>query len=108
MEILGAEEAIPLRGRGAPKKYPWDSWFKSGQTTRIFKGEDFTVDTVTMRQMVYQKAKGYGGRVSTTLGRDVHDRECIDMTFYAHVPVDEDIWPEGLEERDPRGEPLRP
>jgi len=91
MEILDPSEALPLRGRGAPSKYPWDSWFRNGQTVRIFKGEDFEVDIVTMRQMIYQKAKSFGGRVSTALGKDARGRQCLDVTYYMQKELDLEI-----------------
>jgi hypothetical protein len=89
MEILSKEDALPLRVRGN-SKYPWDEWFRHGVSVRIFKGEDFSVSVITMRQQIYQKAKGLGGRVATSLGRDVSGRDCIDITYYSPPSDPED------------------
>jgi hypothetical protein len=89
MEILPEDQALPVRGRGY-NKYPWESWFRHRTTVRIFKGEDFHVSVITMRQQIYQKAKGYGGKVATSLGRDLKGRECIDITYYSAPSDPED------------------
>jgi hypothetical protein len=95
MEILSKEDALPIRARGY-NKYPWEEWFRHGQTVRIFKGEDFSVSVITMRQQIYQKAKAYGGRVATSLGKDASNRECVDITYYS-PPSDPEDELQGVE-----------
>jgi hypothetical protein len=113
MEILDPSEALPLRGRGAAGKYPWDTWLQDKQTVRIFQGEDFKVNVVTMRQMIYQKAAALGGKVSTAVGKDLSGRACIDLTFHAAEDLElemsqdfDNLFDKG--ERNPLREPLGP
>jgi hypothetical protein len=97
MEILDDSESLPIRGRGSTK-YPWETWLKHGQTVRIFKGEDFNVNVVTMRQMIYQKAKAFGGRAATAVGRDARGRECVDVTY--HAPIGRELSAEDEDDFD--------
>jgi hypothetical protein len=92
MEILDASQALPMRGRGAPPKYDWDTWYKHGQTGMITKGEDFECDVQVMRQQMYQKAKALGGKVSTEVRHLLNDKTVIVFTFMrVEQFIDEDL-----------------
>lgn len=82
MEIIEGYQ-VPLHGRGAPPKYPWNTWFKHGVTVCIVKGEDFDVDVQIMRQMLYARAKVEHGRVSTEIKETMSKKQCIWLTFYS-------------------------
>jgi hypothetical protein len=82
MEIIEGY-TVPLRGRGAPQKYPWDQWLKHGVTVCIVKGEDFDVDVQIMRQMLYAKSKTLQGRVSTEIRETITHKPCIWLTYHS-------------------------
>ena len=79
MTILPEEEAIPPRGPGRPSKYPWNEWFKHGQTVRINRGQHYDIPTENMRIQVNKAARRPSGRVATRAGLR---GEYLQFTFY--------------------------
>ena len=57
------------RSQLAVSKYPWHIWL-DGNTWALHHEVDFHVDPVSMRTMVYHKARRSGLRVQTRLRAD--------------------------------------
>ncbi len=85
MTIMSEEHALPPRGPGRPAKYPWNEWFKHGQTIRVTRGQHYDISTENFRIQVNKAARRHSGRVSTEI---VGHGQGLMFTFYLEDDLD--------------------
>lgn len=73
-----AEKLSAFPGR---PPYDWDRWL-DGAPWRLRKGEDYDIDTASMRAAVSRAAKARGKRVRTRLVRDEDGAEALVVQAY--------------------------
>jgi hypothetical protein len=57
-------DSVEGKGRGAPRKYPWDEWM-DGSCWLLNAGVDYTTATRVFQATVFKHAERHGYTVST-------------------------------------------
>jgi hypothetical protein len=64
--------------KGRPPVHPWEEW-ADGNARRLFKGQDFEGNLISMRTMIHRKAREIGLRAFTKINAA---DQSIQVRFY--------------------------
>jgi hypothetical protein len=82
MEIVDENSEPLIKNKGGRQGFhKWDEWLKHNVTVRLVQGVDFESTIPAFMPQIYNAARRRNGTAHVSKGRDMLDRDILEVTF---------------------------